>query len=166
MSLGVEGIMMSPGFSYSQATKNGGFLQSLQSKKLFREIFKLGRGHRWKFNQSVLFLDFLAGNQNYLCTPWGNPTCNLFGWQKPCYLLLGEGYAPSFKALMEETDWENYGRGRNPKCENCMLHSGFEATAVNDMLAHPFKALKVYLFGIRTDGPTAELMNTGADLSC
>jgi hopanoid biosynthesis associated radical SAM protein HpnH len=127
-----------------------------QSKHLFRQIFKLGKGRKWRFNQSTLFLDFLAGNQAYQCTPWGNPTRNVFGWQRPCYLLVNEGYATSFESLMEETDWDSYGIGRNPKCANCMLHSGFEPTAVNDTLAHPLKALSVYLRGPRIEGLMAE----------
>ena len=154
-ALGVEGITLSPGYSYTHAPQKDMFLMRTQSKHLFREIFKLGKGRKWRFNQSTLFLDFLAGNQAYQCTPWGNPTCNVFGWQKPCYLLVYEGYAASFKALMEETDWSSYGIGRNPKCANCMLHSGFEPTAVNDTLTHPLKALYVYLRGQRTDGPMA-----------
>jgi hopanoid biosynthesis associated radical SAM protein HpnH len=155
MSLGIEGIDVSPGFSYNRAPQQELFLKSTRSKQLFRNIFKLGKGHRWRFNQSSLFLDFLAGNQTYQCTPWGIPTRNIFGWQKPCYLLEGEGYAPSFKALLEETDWGSYGKGRNPKCANCMVHSGFEPTAVNDTLAHPIKALYVRLHGPRINGPMA-----------
>jgi hypothetical protein len=89
-----------------------------------------------------------------VCTPWGNPTRNIFGWQKPCYLLTKEGYAPSFRSLLDETDWDLYGNGRNQKCANCMLHSGFEPTAVNDTLAHPLKALYVSFRGPRTDGAT------------
>ena len=154
MSLGVEGIMVSPGFGYGRAPQKGVFLPCEESKQLFREIFRMGRGRNWRFNQSSLFLDFLAGNQAYACTPWGNPTRNVFGWQRPCYLLTKEGYAPSFKALIDETNWERYGNGRNPKCANCMLHSGFEATAVNDIFGHPLKALWVYLRGPRTHGPT------------
>jgi hopanoid biosynthesis associated radical SAM protein HpnH len=152
MALGVEGITISPGYKYTHAPQQSLFLKRIESKRLFREIFKLGKGHKWRFNQSSLFLDFLAGNQSYQCTPWGNPTRNVLGWQKPCYLLLDEGHAPSFKALMEETDWNSYGTGRNPKCANCMLHSGFEPTAVNDALIHPFKALYVHLRGPRTEG--------------
>ena len=155
-ALGIEGITVSPGYRYTYAPHKGIFLMRTQSKYLFRQIFKLGKGRKWRFNQSILFLDFLAGNQAYQCTPWGNPTRNVFGWQKPCYLLVNEGYASSFKGLMEETDWNSYGSGRNPKCANCMLHSGFEPTAVNDTLAHPLKALSVYLRGPRTDGPMVE----------
>jgi len=156
MALGIEGITVSPGYRYTYSPQKGMFLMRTQSKHLFRQIFKLGKGRKWRFNQSTLFLDFLAGNQAYQCTPWGNPTRNVFGWQRPCYLLVNESYATSFKALMEETDWNSYGIGRNPKCANCMLHSGFEATAVNDTLAHPLKALSVYLRGPRTDGPVVE----------
>jgi len=155
MELGVEGVTISPGYSYERAPRQDVFLKKKASKQLFRNIFKLGRGKRWQFNQSSLYLDFLAGNQTYACTPWGNPTRNVFGWQKPCYLLVGEGYAPSFQALIEETDWDNYGTGRNPKCADCMVHSGYEATAVNDTFRRPWKALQVSLFGPRTDGPMA-----------
>jgi hopanoid biosynthesis associated radical SAM protein HpnH len=155
MSLGVEGLMVSPAYRYAQAPQKDIFLMRTRSINLFREVLKLGKGRKWKFNQSILFLDFLAGNQAYGCTPWGNPTRNVFGWQRPCYLLTKEGYAPSFKTLIDDTSWENYGNGRNPKCANCMLHSGFEPTAVNDTFSHPLKALWVYLRGPRTDGPTA-----------
>lgn len=156
-NLGVEGITISPGYSYDHAPRQDVFLSRTQSKELFRGIFKRGRerGSKWPINQSSLFLDFLAGNQTYECTPWSNPTYNIFGWQKPCYLLVDEGYAPSFKALMEETDWENYGTGRNPKCDNCMAHCGYEGTAIEDTFAHPLKALKVFLRGPRTEGAMA-----------
>ena len=153
--LGVEGVTISPGYNYERAPKQDVFLKRKESKQLFRDIFKLGKGKKWRFNQSSLYLDFLAGNQTYQCTPWGNPTRNVFGWQKPCYLLVGEGYAPTFKALMNETDWDNYGVGHNPKCANCMVHCGFEATAVDDTFRHPLKALKVFLNGPATEGVMA-----------
>jgi hypothetical protein len=102
-----------------------------------------------------MFLDFLAGNQTYQCTPWSNPNYNVFGWQRPCYLLTDEGYAPSYRSLMEETEWERYGVGRNRKCDNCMAHCGFEGTAVDDTFAHPLKALKVLLRGPQVEGPMA-----------
>ncbi|MDI3260863.1 MAG: adenosyl-hopene transferase HpnH [Sinobacteraceae bacterium] len=157
MKLGVEGITVSPGYSYQHAPRQDVFLARSASKRLFREIFKIGKQRRskWVFNQSSLFLDFIAGNQTYQCTPWANPTYNIFGWQKPCYLLVDEGYAKSYRELMETTAWENYGVGRNPKCDNCMAHCGFEGTAVNDTFAHPLKAARVALFGPRTDGPLA-----------
>ena len=157
MTLGIEGITVSPGYSYQHAPRQDVFLGRSQSKQLFRDVFKLGkeRKSKWVFNQSSMFLDFIAGNQAYQCTPWANPTYNIFGWQKPCYLLVDEGYAPTYKALMEETEWDKYGIGINPKCDNCMAHCGFEGTAVNDTFAHPLKALRVALFGPRTEGAMA-----------
>jgi len=160
MDLGIEGITVSPGFSYEHAPQQDVFLQRNATKQLFRGIFKLGKKRRWSLNHSSLFLDFLAGNQTYRCTAWGNPTRNLFGWQKPCYLLVDEGYAPSFKALLEETPWQDYGTGRNPKCANCMAHCGYEPTAVNDTLAHPLKALGTWWRGPRTSGPMAPELPT------
>ncbi len=155
MELGVEGVTISPGYSYQHAPQQEIFLRRSASKQLFREVFKLGRGRKWRFNQSSMFLDFLAGNQSYQCTPWGNPTRNVFGWQKPCYLLVDEGYASSFKELMETTHWEEYGTGRNPKCADCMVHCGYEPTAINDTFARPLKAFSVFLRGPNTDGPFA-----------
>jgi hopanoid biosynthesis associated radical SAM protein HpnH len=153
--LGVEGVTISPGYAYERAPDQQHFLNRARTKRLFREIFARGRnGKKWAFYQSSLFLDFLAGNQTYHCTPWGNPTRTIFGWQRPCY-LLGEGYAASFKELMETTDWDSYGVGSYEKCADCMVHSGFEASAVNDALAHPIKLLKVALAGVRTEGPMA-----------
>jgi hopanoid biosynthesis associated radical SAM protein HpnH len=161
-SLGVEGITISPGYSYEHAPRQDVFLPRRQSKELFRAIFQRGkeRGHRWPFNQSSLFLDFLAGNQSYQCTPWSNPTRNIFGWQKPCYLMSEDGYAATFQELLENTPWEQYGAGRHPKCDNCMAHCGYEGTAVNDTIAHPLKALKVFLSGPRTTGPMAPELPT------
>jgi hopanoid biosynthesis associated radical SAM protein HpnH len=155
MGLGIEGVTIAPGFSYEKASKQEVFLQRTASKQLFRDIFTLAKGRKWKFNHTNLYLNFLAGNQDYQCTPWGNPTRNIFGWQRPCYLLQEGGYASSFRELIEETDWDRYGAGRNAKCAQCMLHSGFEPSAVNDMLIHPLKALWVSLRGPRTSGPMA-----------
>ena len=155
MQLGIEGVTISPGYSYERAPKQDVFLKKRESKQLFRNIFKLNINKSWRFNQSSLYLDFLAGNQTYQCTPWGNPTRNVFGWQKPCYLLVGEGYAPTFSALLNETNWENYGSGKNPKCANCMVHCGYEATAVNDTFRHPLRALGVFLKGPKTHGEMA-----------
>jgi hopanoid biosynthesis associated radical SAM protein HpnH len=157
MGLGVEGITVSPGYSYDHAPRQDVFLGRRQSKQLFRDIFRTGRQRksRWRFNQSSMFLDFLAGNQSYQCTPWSNPTYNIFGWQKPCYLLVDEGYAKTFNELMASTDWDRYGTGRNPKCDNCMAHCGYEGTAVEHTLAQPLKALQVFLFGPRLDGAMA-----------
>jgi len=152
--LGVEGITVSPGYAYERAADQDHFLNRRRTKQLFRDIFKQGSLKRWRFSQSTLFMDFLAGNQEYHCTPWGNPTRNVFGWQKPCY-LLAEGYTQSFRALMDETDWDAYGTGRYEKCANCMVHCGYEASAVADTVAHPLKALGVWLKGIDTDKPMA-----------
>jgi len=153
-AMGVSGITISPGYAYERAPDQQHFLKRSETKQLFRNIFKLGKGKKWAFNQSGLFLDFLAGNQTYHCTPWGNPTRNVFGWQKPCY-LLGEGYVKSFKELMETTAWDSYGTGNYEKCADCMVHCGYEATAVTDTLSHPLKALKVALKGPKTTGPMA-----------
>ena len=155
MELGVEGISLSPGYSYSRAPRQDVFLDRRETKGLFREIFERGRHskRRWRFNQSPLFLDFLAGNQSYECTPWSTPTYNLFGWQRPCYLLEDEGHTDSFQQLLDQTAWNRYGAGRNPKCDNCMAHCGYEGTAVGDTVSHPLKALRVALFGPRTRGP-------------
>ncbi|HZP75972.1 MAG TPA: adenosyl-hopene transferase HpnH [Pseudolabrys sp.] len=153
--LGVDGITVSPGYAYERAPDQEHFLHRETTKNLFRDILRRGRGGRnWSFSQSSLFLDFLAGNQTYHCTPWGNPTRTIFGWQRPCY-LLGEGYAKTFRELMEETDWDAYGTGNYEKCANCMVHSGYEATAVNDAVRNPLKALGTAVRGIRTDGPMA-----------
>ena len=151
--IGIDGITVSPGYAYERAPDQEHFLSRRRTKDLFRGIFKRGAS-RWSFNQSILFLDFLAGNQSYHCTPWGNPTRNYFGWQRPCY-LLGEGYAKTFRELMEETDWDAYGTGNYEKCANCMVHSGFEATAVMDSVRNPLKVAKLALRGIRTEGAMA-----------
>ena len=141
-ALGVDGITVSPGYAYERAPDQAHFLNRAKTKQLFRDIFRRGHGGKaWSFSQSGLFLDFLAGNQEYKCTPWGNPTRTVFGWQRPCY-LLGEGYAKTFGELMDETDWDSYGTGNYEKCADCMVHSGFEATAVQDAVRHPLKALR------------------------
>ncbi|HUC09602.1 MAG TPA: adenosyl-hopene transferase HpnH [Stellaceae bacterium] len=152
-AMGIDGITVSPGYAYERAPDQDHFLNRRRTKELFRGIFR--QPHRsWSFNQSSLFLDFLAGNQTYHCTPWGNPTRNIFGWQRPCY-LLGEGYAKTFKELMEGTDWGAYGTGHYEKCADCMVHSGYEATAVVDSVKHPLRALGVALRGVRTEGEMA-----------
>jgi hopanoid biosynthesis associated radical SAM protein HpnH len=155
MAMGVAGITVSPGYAYERAPDQAHFLNRRKTKQLFRDIFRLGRGHKWSFSQSSLFLDFLAGNQSYHCTPWGNPTRTYFGWQRPCY-LLGEGYAKTFKELMAETNWDAYGTGNYEKCADCMVHSGYEATAVMDAVKRPLKALGVAMRGIKSDGAMAE----------
>jgi hopanoid biosynthesis associated radical SAM protein HpnH len=158
--LDIDGVMTSPGYAYERAPDQEHFLNRTRTKELFRAIFRRGeeskkRGKVWKFNQSPLFLDFLAGNQSYKCTPWGNPTRNVFGWQRPCY-LLGEGYAKTYKELMESTDWDAYGVGSYEKCADCMVHSGFEATAVLDSVKRPWKMAALAINGIKTEGAMAK----------
>jgi hopanoid biosynthesis associated radical SAM protein HpnH len=131
MALGVEGMMLSPGYSYDKAPDQQHFLGRGRTRRLFRALLS-NRNPEWVFNMSPLFLEFLMGKRHYKCTPWGMPTFNLFGWQKPCYLLQ-DGYADTFAELMESTNWERYGtESGNPKCANCMVHSGYEASAVHD----------------------------------
>jgi hopanoid biosynthesis associated radical SAM protein HpnH len=151
--LGV-GVSISPGYAYERAPDQEHFLNRRKTKELFRDIFARGKGKQWTFVHSALFLDFLAGNQTYHCTPWGMPTRNVFGWQKPCY-LLGEGYTATFKELMETTDWDSYGTGRYEKCANCMAHCGYEPTAADATLRQPLQALRAWLRGPRTDGEMA-----------
>jgi hopanoid biosynthesis associated radical SAM protein HpnH len=140
MDLGVEGMMLSPGYSYEKAPDQKHFLGRARTRRLFRAMLS-NRKKSWVFNQSPLFLEFLMGKRDYPCTPWGMPTFNLFGWQKPCYLLQ-DGYADTFEELMRETEWHKYGtESGNPKCANCMVHSGYEASAVHDT----FGSLKGFL---------------------
>jgi hopanoid biosynthesis associated radical SAM protein HpnH len=144
MSLGVEGMMLSPGYTYDKAPDQEHFLSKRKTRQLFRRILS-NRTEKWKFNMSPLFLEFLMGKREYECTPWGMPTYNIFGWQKPCYLLQ-DGYVDTFAELMQETAWEQYGGGSgNPKCANCMVHSGYEASAVN----HTFGSLGGFLSTVR-----------------
>jgi hopanoid biosynthesis associated radical SAM protein HpnH len=144
MELGVEGMMLSPGYSYDKAPDQQHFLGRARTRKLFRAILS-NRKPEWRFNQSMLFLEFLMGKRQYSCTPWGMPTYNVFGWQKPCYLLQ-DGYAETFAELMQATEWHRYGtESGNPKCANCMVHSGYEASAVDDT----FGSLKGFLATVR-----------------
>lgn len=137
MNLGVEGMMLSPGYSYEKAPDQRHFLGRARTRRLFRAILS-NRKKSWQFNQSTLFLEFLMGKRSYACTPWGMPTYNVFGWQKPCYLLQ-DGYVDSFQELLDTTAWQNYGtESGNPKCANCMVHSGYEASAVD----HTFSGLR------------------------
>ncbi|EAZ91761.1 adenosyl-hopene transferase HpnH [Crocosphaera chwakensis] len=135
-TLGTDGMMISPGYSYEWAPNQDNFLKREQTKKLFREIlmpWKLGK-KKWNFNHNPLFLDFLLGEKDYECTPWGSPSYSVLGWQKPCY-LLNEGHYQSFNELMQETQWENYGRvSGNPQCADCMVHCGYEPTAAVDAM--------------------------------
>lgn len=150
MELGVEGMMMSPGYSYQKAPDQEHFLKRNRTNEMFHRILSSPK-KTWKFNQSPLFLEFLMGRRQYECTPWGNPTYNIFGWQKPCYLLQ-DGYAPTFKELIADTDWSSYGhRSGNEKCADCMVHCGYEASAVDDTFGslRAFgRTVKLTLFGL------------------
>jgi hopanoid biosynthesis associated radical SAM protein HpnH len=144
MALGVEGMMLSPGYAYDKAPNQEQWLGKDRTRSLFRQILS-NRKPEWVFNLSPLFLEYLMGIRDYVCTPWGMPTYNLFGWQRPCYVLQ-DGYAETFQELMETTEWHNYGtESGNPKCANCMMHSGYEATSVNDT----FGSLRGFVATIR-----------------
>jgi len=154
MRLGVEGMMVSPGYRYEKAPDQGHFLARERTVDFFRRVFAArgGERRRWRFNQSPLFLEFLLGARAYDCTPWGMPSYSVFGWQKPCYLLQ-EGYAKRYQELLDETEWERYGHASgNPSCRDCMVHCGFEASAVDDTfssLRGLWAAARATLFGAR-----------------
>jgi hopanoid biosynthesis associated radical SAM protein HpnH len=153
--LGVE-ITLSPGYAYERASDQEHFLTRERTKSFFREVFAKGDGaRRWHFTNSPLFLDFLAGNRAYECTPWSMPLRTIFGWQKPCY-LLGEGYVKTFKELMEDTEWDKYGVGKYEKCGDCMVHCGFEGTAAAEGVRRPLEFMKIGRKGVRTSGPMAK----------
>ena len=153
MEMGVEGMMLSPGYPYEKAPDQEHFLHRNQTIRLFRRLFATAK-KSWKFNQSPLFLDFLRGHRELECTPWGNPTYNVFGWQRPCYLLQ-EGYCETFQELLETTAWERYGRASgNAKCTDCMVHCGYEPTAVHETF-NSWKGLlaaaRATFFGMRRE---------------
>lgn len=155
-AIGLDGITVSPGYAYERAPDQQHFLNREKTKNLFRDVLRRGNGGKnWDFTNSPLFMDFLAGNRSYECSPWSMPLRTVFGWQKPCY-LLGEGYVDSFKELMEGTDWDQYGVGKYEKCADCMVHCGFEGSAAKDSLRHPLQLARVALKGVRTEGPMAK----------
>ncbi len=164
MELGVEGMTVSPGYSYEKAPDQQHFLGRARTRRLFNAILS-NRKPEWKFNMSPLFTEFLMGKRNYSCTPWGMPTYNMFGWQKPCYLLQ-DGYADTFQELLEATEWESYGtESGNPKCANCMVHSGYEASAVNDTfgsLRGLFATAKATFFTRYRDSEALEMLKQPA----
>jgi hopanoid biosynthesis associated radical SAM protein HpnH len=127
--LEVDQMMISPAYAYEKAPDQDHFLGVTQTRQLFQAAFSDGRRKKWRLNHSPLFLDFLEGKVDFDCTPWGIPSYSLFGWQRPCY-LMADGYTTTYKELLETTDWENYGRGKDPRCDNCMAHCGYEPTAV------------------------------------
>ena len=143
MDLGVEGLMLSPGYTYDKAPDQEHFLSRKKTRRLFRQILS-NRRPKWKFNMSPLFLEFLMGRREYKCTPWGMPTYNVFGWQKPCYLLTNEGYVKTFKEYMEATEWDKYGtKSGNPKCADCTTHCGYEPSAVTDGMSSIRKMIEL-----------------------
>jgi hopanoid biosynthesis associated radical SAM protein HpnH len=161
MELGVEGMMLSPGYSYDKAPDQKHFLGRARTRRLFRAILS-NRQPTWQFNQSMLFLEFLMGKRDFRCTPWGMPTYSIFGWQKPCYLLQ-DGYSDTFQELMAETEWANYGtESGNPKCANCMVHSGYEATGVDytfSSLKGLWETAKATLFTRHEDREAERMLN-------
>jgi hopanoid biosynthesis associated radical SAM protein HpnH len=161
MDLGVEGMMLSPGYSYDKAPDQKHFLGRARTRRLFRAMLA-NRKSSWRFNQSPLFLEFLMGKRDYPCTPWGMPTYNIFGWQKPCYLLQ-DGYTDTFAELMADTAWHNYGtESGNPKCANCMVHSGYEASAVNDTFGSVgglVRTVRSMLFNKHQDAEALDMLN-------
>src|SRR5437660_834717 len=160
MDLGVEGMMLSPGYSYDKAPDQKHFLGRARTRRMFRAILS-NRKKSWQFNLSPLFAEFLMGKRTYPCTPWGMPTYNMFGWQKPCYLLQ-DGYVDTFKELLDTTEWENYGtESGNPKCANCMVHCGYETSAVIDTFSSfgGFVATAKAALGLYPDPQAAQLLN-------
>jgi len=127
--LGVDRLMISPAYAYEKAPDQEHFLAVQETRELFAKAFAGGRRRRWRLNHSPLFLDFLEGKADFQCTAWGIPSYSLFGWQRPCY-LMSDGYTKTYEELVETTDWESYGRGRDPRCANCMAHCGYEPSAV------------------------------------
>lgn len=161
MELGVEGMMLSPGYSYDKAPDQKHFLGRARTRRLFRAILS-NRKPRWQFNQSMVFLEFLMGKRDFRCTPWGMPTYSIFGWQKPCYLLQ-DGYAETFEELMTTTEWSNFGtESGNPKCANCMVHSGYEASGVDytfDSFSGFLATVKATLFNKNEDDEALRMLN-------
>src|SRR5579875_675633 len=142
--LKVDMMMISPAYAYEKAPDQEHFLPVDQARALFREAFSEGHRKRWRLNHTPRFLDFLEGKVEYQCTPWGIPCYSIFGWQRPCY-LMADGYAKTWRELIEETDWSRYGRGRDPRCENCMAHCGYEPTAVLETMSSPRLAIRAFL---------------------
>ena len=126
----VDSMQISPAYAYEKAPDQEHFLGVEQTRAVFREAFAEGGRKRWRLNHSPVYLDFLEGKVDFECTPWGIPCYTVFGWQRPCYLMSDAPYAKTYKELIEETDWEKYGRGKHPSCANCMAHCGYEPTAV------------------------------------
>jgi hopanoid biosynthesis associated radical SAM protein HpnH len=142
--LEVDQMMISPAYAYEKAPDQEHFPGVEQTRRLFKAAFADGRRRKWRLNHSPLFLDFLEGKVDFGCTAWGIPSYSIFGWQRPCY-LMSDGYASSYGELLEQTDWDRYGRGRDPRCDNCMAHCGYEPTAISEAVRAPHKALAAAL---------------------
>jgi hopanoid biosynthesis associated radical SAM protein HpnH len=141
--LGVDRLEIAPGYAYGKAPDQDRFLGVTQTRELFSEAFADGRRRKWRFNHSQLYLDFLEGKADFECTPWGVPLYCLKGWQKPCY-LLDDGYAETWQELLETTDWDKFGRGKDPRCDNCMAHCGYEPTAVLATMSSLKESLRAF----------------------
>ena len=161
MALGVEGVMVSPGYAYPKAPDQKTFMREREKTQSFFKMLLSNRKSAWKFNQSPLFLEFLMGKREYECTPWGLPTYNIFGWQKPCYLLQ-DGYVDTFKELIEDTEWDKYGRASgNTACQQCMVHCGYEPSAVDHTFSSfggLFATMKAMLASSYVDSSQATLL--------
>ena len=142
--LHIDGMMVSPGYDYPAAPNQSVFLKRPEMINKFKDILSLPERPKWKFNHTPLFMSFLQGKYAMQCTAWGNPTRTVMGWQRPCY-LMNEGYADSFDALMNETEWERYGYGRDARCTNCMAHCGYEATSVGATMKSPLEGIRAGL---------------------
>jgi hopanoid biosynthesis associated radical SAM protein HpnH len=142
--LKVDQMMISPAYAYEKAPDQEHWLGVDETRELFKKAFADGRRKKWRFNHSPLFLDFLEGKVEFECTPWGIPNYTLFGWQRPCY-LMADGYAKTYRELLDTTDWENYGRGKNPKCDNCMAHCGYEPSAVMATMGSLKQSLRAFV---------------------
>ena len=137
----VDVMQISPGYAYEKAPDQEHFLGVERTRQIFRQAFADGRRKKWRLNHSPLFLDFLEGKADFNCTAWGIPGYSVLGWQRPCY-LMADGYASSYKELIETTAWERYGRGKDPRCANCMAHCGYEPSAVNATMKSPRESLR------------------------
>jgi hopanoid biosynthesis associated radical SAM protein HpnH len=143
--LQVDCMQIAPGFAYEKAPDQEHFLGVERTRAIFRAAFAGGKRKKWRLNHSPLYLDFLEGKTDFACTAWAIPSYSVLGWQRPCYLMADAPYAASYKELVEETDWSRYGRGRHPKCENCMAHCGYEPTAVMRTMHSPREMLRAAL---------------------
>jgi hopanoid biosynthesis associated radical SAM protein HpnH len=159
--LQVDAMQISPGYAYEKAPDQEHWLQVENTRSMFREAFADGRRKKWRLNHTPLFLDFLEGIVDFPCTAWGIPCYSVFGWQRPCY-LLADGYASSYRELLETTDWEQYGRGRNPRCANCMAHCGYEPTAVMATMKSPRESLRATADVLRATIPLESIRNRAA----